>query len=733
MPPYSRNRPFGRIVSGPAFGIMAQMLRSVLLSVLLAAPLFGRGAASDASVTPPQMTVADLLAKGRLDTPYAVEGWVVSPVESDWTIFRDETGGLFADDECRRCRTPGERIRATLVRRSEKLADGRMTCHVAIAGAVSLGFDAAAAKPVEIVPADLTRPDLYDCRRVTVRGTVTDVIRDELDPNWVFLFVEADGARAVVPVMLVEGNRPFPSDDELIDAEVAATGVFLANSNAGRRHLGPHVANYDGHALKVMRPAPKNPFADCPTTCFDAVSVARAKRDGHRRRTTGRVIATFDGNAAFLALKSDERIRVRFAKEAETPAVGTLVDVAGFVKNNVFFSHLVHAIWRKSDDSGFKTDDSVKDISARALLFDEAGQRRIQQRYDGRIVRLRGRVTDVLPADSKGRQVVALNSDGITVNVEAPATIAPAVGSIVDATGACLLLDSAEGADDFVRLEGFSLVLCAPGGLVVVSAPSWWTAQRLFVFLCVALAVILAAAVWNVLLHRLAERRGRQLAQAEIDGARSELKRAERTRLALELHDSLSQNLTGIVLQLDASRNARASDKEASGRHLDAALRMLQGCRTELRRCIWDLHSSVLDFPDFEEAIRTSLHPVAGGVNLAIRSHVSRALLSDNVAHAVIRILRELVANAIRHGRAKNVRVAGDISEGPLKFSVTDDGCGFPKGGPAGPEDGHFGLTGIRERLRELGGTLTIEAVRPTGTKAVFAIPSPCDKPKEEP
>jgi len=702
------------------------MLRSVLLFLSLAVPLFGWGADE-----PPRTTVGDLLSKGSLDTPYTVEGWVVSPIESNWTIFRDETGGLFAEDECRSCHTPGTRIRATIVRRSEKLPDGKLTCHAVITAAEPRGIDPTVATPLAIAPADMAHPDRYDYRRVTVRGTVANVIRDELDPNWVFLFVEADGARAVVPVMLVEGNRSFPSDDELIDAEVAATGVFLAASNAGRRHLGPHVANYDGHALKITRPAPKNPFADCPVTRFDAASVAQAKRDGHRRRTTGRVIATFDGNAAFLALDNGERIRVRFAKESELPAVGALIDVAGFVKNNVFFSHLVHAIWRTNDAIGWSSDDPVMDISARALLFDEAGQRRIQQRYDGRIVRLRGRVTDVLPLPTN-RHSIALNADGITVNVEAPILNAPVVGSVVDVTGACLLLDSAEGTDDFVRLEGFSLVLRTPADLVVVSAPSWWTAQRLFIVLCVALAVILAATVWNILLQRLAERRGRQLALAEIDRARSELKKTERTRLAVELHDSLSQNLTGIVLQLDASRNARATDEAASERHLDAALRMLQGSRTELRRCIWDLHSSVLDIPDFEEAIRTSLHPVAGGVNLAIRSHIARAFLSDNVAHAVIRILRELVTNAIRHGQAKNVRVAGDIREGPLKFSVTDDGCGLPKEGPAGPEDGHFGLTGIRERLRELGGTLTLESVSPTGTKAVFTIPRPSDGSEDE-
>jgi len=707
---------------------MRKILSKIYQCILVFVLLFCR-ATTAGTATPPSITLSDLLAKGSLNTPYTVSAWVVGPIMPDWTILRDETGGIFAADECHVCQKPGTRIIATVIRHSGTLPDGNPTTHASVKATQTLGVDPDLVRPIDISPADMSHPELYDYRRVTVRGTVTEVIHDELDPGWVFLFVEAGGNRAVVPIMLVKDNLPFPTDEALVDAEIAATGIFLANANSGRRHLGPHVANYDGHAVRITRPAPKDPFADCPDADMDAVSVSKAKHDGHRRRATGKVLAIFDERSAFLALPTGKRLRIRFAPHAELPSVGSVIDTVGFVRSNVFFPRLANALWRESRSRDLMPAEVPEDVPARDLLFDKAGQRCVQDSCDGRIVRLCGRVTDVIPT-SDGRKTINLNSDGITVNADAPPTVAPAVGSVVAVTGVCLLQDTADGSDDFVRLEGFSVILRTSADLVVVSAPSWWTTQRLLFALALATAIILVALVWNALLQRLAEQRGRQLAQAKIDQEQSELKKTERTRLSAELHDSLSQSLTGIVLQLDASQHARPSDAAAADRHLDAAQRMLQGCRTELRRCIWDLRSSALDDPDFEQAIRTSLHPIVCKAHLTVRSHVPRELLSDNMAHAVLRILRELAANALRHGKASTVRIAGDISTGPLKFSVTDDGCGFPVENPPGPEDGHFGLMGIRERLREMGGSITIESVKPHGTKATFIIPFPNESAK---
>ena len=84
--------------------------------------------------------------------------------------------------------------------------------------------------------------------------------------------------------------------------------------------------------------------------------------------------------------------------------------------------------------------------------------------------------------------------------------------------------------------------------------------------------------------------------------------------------------------------------------------------------------------------------------------------------------MRELVANAIRHGRARKVAVAGCMDDGKVVFSVSDDGCGFNPEECPGVAQGHFGLQGIRERLRRCNGEMRIESAPGKGTKVTIRM-----------
>ena len=123
-----------------------------------------------------------------------------------------------------------------------------------------------------------------------------------------------------------------------------------------------------------------------------------------------------------------------------------------------------------------------------------------------------------------------------------------------------------------------------------------------------------------------------------------------------------------------------------------------------------------------ESAIRQTLRPILNDVRLAIRFNVPRTKLSDNTAHAVLRIIRELVSNSIKHGSATRIAIAGGIEKNRLMFSVSDNGCGFDAENTPGPAAGHFGLTGIRERLRGFAGTMHIESTGGKGTRTVISM-----------
>jgi signal transduction histidine kinase len=238
------------------------------------------------------------------------------------------------------------------------------------------------------------------------------------------------------------------------------------------------------------------------------------------------------------------------------------------------------------------------------------------------------------------------------------------------------------------------------------------------------LAAIGAVLVWNASLRRLAERRSRELLKSRVSELKSSLKVSERTRLAAELHDSLAQDLTGVAMEIDAARKWIPPDSSRDAiRHLDFASNAIDASREELRNCIWDLRGSALDEPDINKAVGFALMPHMGEANLVCRFLVPRSKISDTLAHATIRIIRELATNAVRHGHAKTVRVAGCVDGTTLRFSVEDDGCGFDPATAPGIDQGHFGLLGISERVGALDGTFSMKSCPGKGTRAEVTLP----------
>lgn len=250
-------------------------------------------------------------------------------------------------------------------------------------------------------------------------------------------------------------------------------------------------------------------------------------------------------------------------------------------------------------------------------------------------------------------------------------------------------------------------VLNEASDLRLVAGPPWWTLGR----------ILGAAGLVIILLVVL-------LVCGYVSRARALLKTTERTRLAVELHDTLSQSLTGVSLELQAARNAQDNDSQVMSGHLDTAARVLASCRQELKNCLWDLRNKALEEPLFENAIRTTLRPLADDSCLAIRFTLPRRRLSDPTAHALLRVIRELVINALRHGEATHIRIAGCFDNGCIRCSVTDNGRGFDPTTAPGVLQGHFGLQGLRERLAERHGTITIASQPGKGSKATITLPT---------
>ena len=124
-------------------------------------------------------------------------------------------------------------------------------------------------------------------------------------------------------------------------------------------------------------------------------------------------------------------------------------------------------------------------------------------------------------------------------------------------------------------------------------------------------------------------------------------------------------------------------------------------------------------------AILRTLAPHIQGVDVKVRFNVPRARFSDNTAHAILRIIRELSLNAVRHGHATSIRVAGSIENDKLLFSVSDNGSGFDPASAPGFAEGHYGLLGIQERIAGYEGEFKLESAPGAGTKATIILSVP--------
>jgi two-component system, NarL family, sensor kinase len=188
----------------------------------------------------------------------------------------------------------------------------------------------------------------------------------------------------------------------------------------------------------------------------------------------------------------------------------------------------------------------------------------------------------------------------------------------------------------------------------------------------------------------------------------------ERRRLRRDLHDGLGPGLAGLVLGLQRARTRLATDPAAATRQLDELTDQTQQAVAEVRRLVYGLRPPALD----ELGLVGALHEharVLGGIT--VDGPDEAPPLPAAVEVAAYRIALEAMTNSARHARAATCTVRVDI-DGALRLEIADDGTGLPEEYRAG-----VGISSMRERAAELGGTCTIERRTPTGTLVRATIP----------
>jgi signal transduction histidine kinase/streptogramin lyase len=233
-----------------------------------------------------------------------------------------------------------------------------------------------------------------------------------------------------------------------------------------------------------------------------------------------------------------------------------------------------------------------------------------------------------------------------------------------------------------------------------------------------ALAVLLLAlAGWG--LYRL-----RMLQLARQLNVRFEERLTERTRIAQELHDTLLQGFVSASMQLHVAADRLPDDSPAKapiGRVLDLMARVMD----EGRNAVRGLRASSTAPKDLEQAFSGIQQELAPGAEAAYRVIVEGRPrpLNPAVRDEVYRIGREGLVNAFRHAKATNVEIELEYRPKELRLFVRDDGRGIDPEAARSAIDGHWGITGMRERAERIGGTLKIRSRSAAGTEVELRVP----------
>lgn len=573
----------------------------------------------------------------------------------------------------------------------------------------------------------------YDGRWVEVRGTVAG-LSEVHDSLLLDLDVHGEKLRVAIP----RGVEKRPSPSYLRGLTVTVRGVYVRHGEL--RDGRPRFVLYT-QSLALVEVA-----SEALAERFQGPLLTRSELfkydfagEPRRARVRGRVVAARAGVGFFLEMNdgSDEVGRVW----VQTVAPGTLepgdvVEVVGRQEMLDRLPLLTDALFRREAagppplfarrPAREVTGDIIHGapILVEATLLDQQS----------------GAAEDTLVLEDEGTVFLARllrDSAGRLPRLER--------GMRLRVGGICLTAR----VPQFENVQApfaFQLWLRDPSEVAVLQRPSWWTAQRIAWLLAAVGFCSLVALAWALSLRRknavlVAEVGARHEAERALQTAHDVLEERveerttalrreisarheaeailqERGRLASELHDTLEQGLTGIALQLDAAARAEPVVPAEAGRHLDLARTLIRQSKAEVRRSVWNLRSQLLDENDLPGALRQTARQIVEGTKVSASVEVKGPVrrLPEIVESNLLRLGQEALTNVLKHAAASTVRLNLEYHADAVTLRVVDDGNGFDVAAALSTADGHFGLTGMRERARRIGGKFEITSAPGAGT-----------------
>ena len=611
--------------------------------------------------------------------------------------------------------------------------------------------------PAKQVTVERLMAGVEDGQRVEITGLVRSAVFIPL--RKLLVEVSIGGYRVRVFPKL----PPQVNPESLIGAKVRVRGTVATQFNAARRQLTAvnlYVPTTDDFVVEQAEP--NRPFEQPLVPLGDIARYRPNASLGNRQHVQG--IVTFQRVGYDLFIQdSTGGLHIETQQTTRFP-LGKTVEAVGFLEFVNYQPVLKDAVLRE-------LPGRPAPLAGNPVPFSEL--------RDGlhlaELIVMQGRLLDrsVRPVRRENvplagvRVVCTIQTPDLTFTAESEETSEAArittipLGSLVELSG----IATFETGDDG-KLAALHLLLPDSESVRVIKTPSWLTTQRLLIGFVIMSVLLAAGAGWlltvskkNVMLKFLVAER--EKAQTQLQEAHDQLEQrvkerteqlkkemsvrraaevefravlTERTRLARELHDTLEQALTGIALQLDTAAKLFQRHPSEAAMPLELARDFLRQSQLELRRSIWNLRSRELDQFDLAEAIAIACRQMTAASNIRIEHEIAgeKLRLPEIVEETLLRILQEALTNVAKHSGATRVTVRLVYSADSVSLEIEDNGSGMIADRVAVGGAHGFGLLGMRERAKRLGGRLDVSGAPGAGT-TVRAIISLRDLPKDEP
>ncbi|QDT36643.1 sensor histidine kinase [Stratiformator vulcanicus] len=566
--------------------------------------------------------------------------------------------------------------------------------------------------PIKLTARQLANP-ANDSQFVEVEAVLADVNfrssekRDTPGETVLSLQVEDRRFDAIVP----EYEQDRTTGDGLVGAVVKVRGVFGSLFSEQRELTGMRLFVNDFDQVKIDVAAFKTLF-DAPLRT--AASVTRFdQRFPDRVRLRGRVTYFRPGSLLYVQDgTAGARIVNPICQEVST---GDAVEVVGYPSFGDGGATLANAVVRKFEND---INTMPRSVTAENVLQGEHTGELIT--IDGLLMRSSNRASE---------NILYLQSGDAVLHVHIPHEEEPLAetrfkpNSWLRVTGICVARPShqVESDETPVSIRTVQVLARTDEDVEVLEAAPWWTPERMRWAIVTAATASVVCVVWIVALRR-------QVA-AQADTIKINLTRSvimeERARIARELHDSLEQDLSGVAIQLDGLKSRIGPTEESVVKSLDLARAMVRHSRSETKRAVWDLRTVALEDGDLANAIERLL---TWGVQessheISVKTDGEPYPLPGPVKANLLRIAQEATTNALKHGRARHVKIILDYVDNAIRLKIEDDGSGFDSNQASRSRIPNFGLVGMRERAVRLGGTLDIVSEQGNGTTIEVIVP----------